>query len=311
MKAEQLRAAALKRWAWRTETRYQIINTDIDGLLAAAKLHDHFGWPVIGFNDLTTIWVEETHQGRTPKSQVAWVDLAMCRPGDRCIDQHVVARTAQEASVIEAHGHSVNPNLIAGRYQNDLYKEKYPFGTYQWVSWLLGEDERRGDPAIDRIGAGLAWMPDGPSISMGKYKTNVLNWACELMPGSILHPGARLADTPSFTPRAWVAEAKQYLTRASGVCTNWGESDQWSQPPGEQVPRRDDMQALLDAITRHYGWKRLTLPSRYVATRGSRDWDGVPPGWPQSAGASGVISAAAITGKKWSWTTAVDTRARS
>ncbi|GAA4100093.1 hypothetical protein ACFFOS_19220 [Nocardioides kongjuensis] len=299
---EALRTAALARWAWRSEIKHQVVNTDIDGLLTGALLHHEFDWPIIGFSDTAHSWIDSRVPTPLNLRETTWVDLDMCVPGSRSISQHVVSNTAAEAELVTAFAESVNANLLVGRHRLDRYTDKYPYGTFQWVAWLVGND--LGTSTGDAIASGLAWMPDGGAFSLSNFRSNCLDWAITKMQGSSLAP---IASGDAATAVEHVRQAESYLRRKSGVLSGWSRTHQWSMPRGSvgglAAPfAHAPVQALLDAITELYGWKPAVIPTRYKPFSALWQAGRQPPGWPHSANRREVVSVAVTSRNGWCWT---------
>lgn len=79
------RARVRRHWHWREEVCQQVVNTDIDGLLTAALLHDIKGWPVVGFYDTETLWLSEGAVTPLDLRTTLWVDVDMSWPGARSL----------------------------------------------------------------------------------------------------------------------------------------------------------------------------------------------------------------------------------
>lgn len=77
-------------WSWRSATRYQIVNPDIDGLLTGCLLYQTKKWPIVGFYDTKRLFLD----ARLPKplnlEELVWADIDMCWPGTRSLSQHVI-----------------------------------------------------------------------------------------------------------------------------------------------------------------------------------------------------------------------------
>ncbi len=166
------------------------MNTDIDGLLTAALLHALKGWPVVGFYDTESVWVSAGTPVPLDAERTIWVDADMCFPGARCLSQHVSTAGPADAAQVLAYRDTVNPNLAVGCHGGSVgvYRDKYPFGTFQWAAWLAGSPQ---PPQVnDVLRTGLAWMPDGgfQSVLHPAWRLNCLHWATQALPGSILSP---------------------------------------------------------------------------------------------------------------------------
>ncbi|WP_027860116.1 hypothetical protein [Marmoricola sp. URHB0036] len=304
------------RWGWRRDIRFQVVNPDIDGLLTACLLHQLKGWPIIGFYDTQRLLIDPAHPLPLTMPEVIWVDIDMCWPGARSLSQHVVLDSPADASVVSAYAETVNPSLLRGHARRAHYREKYPFGTFQWAWWLIGPGALPAAPAVDdAVMTGLAWMPDGGFQSVeGVWRENCVLWATQHMPGSILAP---LAGTDPSLARAAVVAAERELRRLSGVDRGW-RNHQFTLTHGSRtgpefnVPLNevpDTLQALCSAITEIYGWRTVSLPRSYDAHEGA--WltgQEPPPGWPKSANHHEVASLAVTGGRQFCWTTPGDLR---
>ncbi|WP_374928516.1 hypothetical protein [Kytococcus sedentarius] len=260
-----MRLAALKQFHWRAGIRHQIVDPDTDGLLTAALAFRVYGWPIMGFYNAETLWLDS--QAKTPldMESVAWVDLDMTWPGARSIGQHVT--TAPESHQGVDLAFAVNPSQLRGVTQGPGYYWKYPFGSFQWLWWItnLSKGEARLDTAIGR---GMAWLADGGPRSYDDYSDNLDHWRSTVLPGSLLDnldPTTRMSDA---------AAASSYLADASGVDFGW-KNDQWRMPAprggaagGSPALLSEEITAILTAITGFYGWPTPRLPDAFKAYRG-------------------------------------------
>jgi hypothetical protein len=308
------RARVRHAWNWRSDITQQVVNTDIDGLLTAALLHHLKGWPVVGFYDTESLWVARGTPVPLAHERTVWVDADMTFPGARCLSQHVSTTDPRDASAVSAFAETVNPNLAVGCHGGDfaVYRDKYPYGTYQWAAWVAGEPA--APSPSETVLSGLAWVPDGGfgSVMHPAWSRNCLAWATRTLPGSLLEPLAR--SRPEDASAA-VAAASRWL---QGPCPDpaaW-RNDQYVMSVNRGVMTvvcdvvtaggRADVQGVLDRITASYGWRRLVLPSfdrRFVGTWRSGRGD-PPPDWPNAAN-NGKIVSFAVTGKnRYCWTEA-------
>lgn len=300
-----------QRWAWRSDIKAQIINTDIDGLLTACLLHHLKGWPIKGLYDTRRLWLATDVDVPLTLTDYIWVDIDMCWPGTLSLSQHVVSNAPSDIHDVAAYATTINPSLLQGRSRQGNYTGKYPFGTFQWAWWLAVQ--RDGWPRIDdRLRTGLAWMPDGGFDSItGNWTANCVRWATEVMPGSILEPLVR--HDQGNSARTLVAEACEYLKRVSGV----KEPALWknlqfnmtrasSTGPvliADPVHFVEELQAIIDAICDVFEWKPLTFPRLSACHEGSWHHGSAPPlGWPQSANEFKVVSIAVTGRNHFCWT---------
>lgn len=129
-----------------------------------------------------------------------------------------------------------------------------------------------------------------------------------LLSGSLVEP---LALTDLDDALRCVRQAATHLKTRSGITANWANCQWRMSKTGREGlvplldPARDhgQIQALLDSIIEHYGWRRLMVPETYeiVADRWRSD-HGPPPGWPASANRGEVISVAVTQRNRWCWT---------
>lgn len=288
-------------WAWRHETTQQVVNPDIDGLLTACLLHHLKGWPVVGFYDTQRLLLDPAVAVPLDLRSVVWVDVDMCWPGAGSLSQHVVLDVPGDLAHVGAYRTTVNPSLLRLHSRRGNYRDKYPFGTFQWAWWLAGH-KLLLDPH-DRVMNGLAWMADGGFDSVrGVWRENCLDWALRQMPGSILEPLAR--RDPSLAAEA-VRAAEAELVGLSGVRRGW-RNHQFNLTSGSHTGPRlnfplDEapqvLQAVCDAICTLYGWRPLLVPQELDLTEGTwRTGAGPPPGWPHAANEHRVVSLA-VTGR--------------
>lgn len=315
------RAAEALR-SWDGPRTVMIINPDIDGLLTAALLHDEFGWPVVGYYDTAEIMVARAWAtswdppGILPRGQVVWADLDMCAPGTRSIGQHVNRWHASDKTQVSAYATSLNPNDITGVHGSDRarYRDKYPFGTFQYLAWLLHRFEAADRESWWSFEAeGLVWMPDGGawSIAPDRFERNCRTWATVNLPGSGL---AVSALEGAMSLQARVGVARTLLQRASPDLS-WSPTSQplLVRPAGRGFmptahpagTRSAPMQALIDAGAQTLGLtRRLVLPrGPFLPIRGQwQSAGGPPPGWPNSANEGALWSMAVTGGGQVSWT---------
>jgi len=222
--------SALQRlMAWNLDKPGQIINPDIDGVLSALILHYEFGWPVIGFYDTKTISISDESygdyflDGKLNLEKIVWTDLDMSFPGARSIGQHVVNWDSPIEDDIQALHNSINPNLHEGWHRggNVRYRDKYPFGTAQYLSYILSD--KINELAKDnRLLEGLMWMPDGGAWSLGNFALNCRDWATNFMiDGALSH--SALKD-PKLVQG--IVKATQLHLAAQIPSLSWSKTEQ-------------------------------------------------------------------------------------
>ncbi|NOY50930.1 MAG: hypothetical protein GXO88_10265 [Chlorobi bacterium] len=115
-----------------------IINTDLDGILAALMLHNFLDWQIVGFCDSAeNIWLDR-YKCKTLKEAV-FIDMFVATKKTRCIDQHIVAFDEKANNKILRNPNKLNPNLLNTRcfMPDSSYYTKYPFGTVHFIIALL------------------------------------------------------------------------------------------------------------------------------------------------------------------------------
>jgi hypothetical protein len=296
-------------WSWRSATRYQVVNPDIDGLLTACLLYHVKKWPIVGFYDTERLFLDVRAPVPLELDALVWVDIDMCWPGTRSLSQHVITEQPSDRATVKAYSTTVNPSLLRGHSRTHAYSTKYPFGTFQWAWWLIGGAAGRVPSVDDPVATGLAWMPDGGFQSVrDRWRDNCLNWATTLMPGGILEPIARHAPDDALLV---VQEAERALQTLSGVTDGW-RNHQFSLTRGSStgpvltLPLEEVLpvlRALCHAIADLYGWDRAVLPDAVDIVRGHwRKGDRPPAGWPHCANERGVVSLAVTGTRQMCWT---------
>lgn len=306
-----VRADIRRAWSWRADIRQQVVNTDIDGLLTATLLHHLKGWPIVGLYDTETLWVCDAAAVPLDLAATLWVDVDMSWPGARSLSQHVVTAREQDAGAVRAHEETINPNLAVGCHGGsfDVYRYKYPFGTYQWAAWVAGAPSP--PDAQDRLRTGLAWMADGGFMSVNhpSWRGNCLGWALSTLPNSLLAP---LARQGTGAARACVEVAAARLAGGIPLPPAWRNLQYViAQSKGGGPPTVDpatpagvaDVQSVVDEIADIHEWRRVRIPQmprRFVGTW--RTAATPPPGWPDSANRHRVFSMAITGNRKYCWT---------
>lgn len=297
-------AVLAERWPWRHETRGAIVNTDIDGLLTGALLHHLLGVDLIGFYDTDNLWVAEGWLPLEPRlSEILWVDCDMCWPGCRSLAQHVITETDADAEHVAAYASSVNPSLIGGHSASVSYRSKYPFGTFQWAWWLAGLDP---PTPHDELRSGLLWMPDGGLFSnFNQYRDNCQSWIYKRLEGGVEFPMRPLGKEPEPAVAGAVQHAEARLRAAVGTpaagtferhqykmtLIRGGSTNLLCDP--SETQGADEVQRVLQAIARAFGWPAATVPTGLAHFRGQWTASDRPPlGWPGAANERQVVSMA-------------------
>jgi len=107
-----------------------IISADYDGLICASMLHHYLNWNLVGYYDLTNIWISE--QGIDEKKNLVWVDLNILPKQGRAIGGHIVSLTDDTPPGFQS---SCNPNILANITANKFHM-KFPFSTIIYLLWL-------------------------------------------------------------------------------------------------------------------------------------------------------------------------------
>ena len=161
--------------AW--NKRHIITSPDVDGLLSAAFLANHFNARLIGvyttshlilFDDFTTSAAKEA----------IWVDHDISYPGIICMGQHLV-RLQVDDKLPTRHTPNFNPNLIwpvawencfNGRQVSKV--DKYPFATIHYLMRGLGVS----DPPKHTKAYSLLAHADGTWVTSYDYPFNCNQW---------------------------------------------------------------------------------------------------------------------------------------
>lgn len=298
-------------WWWRDQVTQQIVNTDVDGLLTGALLNQTKRWPIVGFYDTESLWLSDEVGLPLDLERTAWVDIDMCWPGSLSLSQHVISVNRERSSSPQAHSQTINPNKAVGCHGGspDVYRDKYPFGTFQWTAWIAGAPDPP-DPS-DAIRTGLAWMPDGgfKSVNHASWRPNCLSWARYTLPGSLMSPLSERMTTRAATA---VERAAAHVAGSQPLPPTWRNlqyvmsvNRDGPQPVVDvQTPHGlADVRTTLAALCDAWGWERVELPSSYQRFRGTwRASDRPPKGWPSPADDGTVVSFAMTGRRRYCWT---------
>ena len=292
----------------------QIINTDIDGLLTGALLWEKYRLPIIGFYDTQHLWVapDRLDQGRVPLESVLWVDVDMCWPGSKSLSQHIICLDPSDSNSVIGFRSTTNPNLAAGITYVE-YTPKYPFGTFQWLWWLLEIPPPAPD---DHIRSGIVWMPDGGFESaQGPWATNCREWATERLSQSPMSPLFE-ANAVNLAPM-YVGEAMAELIRLSGAREACWRNMQYLASRrtrnGFEIladPRdpasRNELNSILSAIAQIFDWSPATIQDDWAMFAGT--WSSKSPQhrtmarWTQAANNKEIVSCAFIDRRTFAFT---------
>lgn len=296
------------------EVSAQIINTDIDGLLTGALLWEKYRLPIVGFYDTQHLWITPSHlqDGRIPLETTLWVDVDMCWPGSKSLSQHIICLKPSDASDVVAFNSTTNPNISAGITFVE-YTPKYPFGTFQWLWWLL---EMPPPSPKDHIRSGVVWMPDGGFQSaQGQWGLNCGEWATERLPNSPMAPLFE-AGAVNLAPM-YVGEAMAELVRLSGSREACWRNMQYLASRrtrnGFEIladPRNskncNELTSMLAAIAVIFDWSPASIPSEWEMFAGT--WDSKSPqhrtmaNWTRAANHREIVSCAFIDRRTFAFT---------
>lgn len=185
------RESIRERFPWAFERGHKMVcGTDLDALLTATYLHHALGWELIGFYDLSTVYVESEH--REDLLDAIWVDLDVSHPEIRSIGHHMLS--FQAGDDLPCHSvNTLNPNLERGLYSNGRYTEKCPLPTIAFLHWL-------NEPDIELTinQAMLCWLADSGWVSgqSHKYRENVKQWVTHVTPVEYLVETWKYIDNP-------------------------------------------------------------------------------------------------------------------
>ena len=180
-------------------TKYAIVNADLDGLLSALLLQKFKGTEIVGFSDSGEyVWKKEG----VDWEDCVFIDLHVSPVEIRTICNHIVALDRKHAIDLFWAGNKDNPNLnISTRSFLENYKTKFSLATVHYIIALL---ERDGHPVIEHLN--LKQMAEGwrcidvllraddvITNTLSAYRPNTLSW--------------------------WVKMYRLAQTRGQGLCT--------------------------------------------------------------------------------------------
>jgi len=121
----------ITRFPWLNEKNLcMVVSADYDGLICAAFLHHHLNWKLVGYYDLSNIWISE--KGLQEKKNLIWVDLNILPRQGRAIGGHIISLSSDIPKGFQS---SCNPNILAGITSSE-FKRKFPFSTLIYLLWL-------------------------------------------------------------------------------------------------------------------------------------------------------------------------------
>jgi hypothetical protein len=125
------RKKILLEYPWLAQKKLPfIISADYDGLICASFLHHHLGWELVGYYNLSSLWISE--QAQLNSDNLIWVDLNILSTQGRAIGGHIVSLNEELPHGFKS---SCNPNIMAN-LNATKFKEKFPFSTLIFLLWL-------------------------------------------------------------------------------------------------------------------------------------------------------------------------------
>ncbi|MBC8311565.1 MAG: hypothetical protein H8E72_04620 [Candidatus Marinimicrobia bacterium] len=160
------RKKILSAYPWLQEEGLPFITSaDYDGLICASFLHQHFGWKLTGYYNLTSLWLSE--EATQNSNDLIWVDLNILSTQGRAIGGHIVSLNGELPRGFKS---SCNPNIMAN-LNADKFKEKFPFSTLIFLLWL--HDVQIEKELLARM---LVLHSDASWLKYQEYGENVNKW---------------------------------------------------------------------------------------------------------------------------------------
>lgn len=164
-----------------------IINTDIDGILSGLLLVKYLNCKIIGFcNSKDTVWLDEDNDDLYGG---VYVDMFVTDQRATCIDQHIIALDHDHLNSIKKNKILFSPQSDDKNnircFNNIDFKNKYPFGAFQYILAMLEHEGIRVDlPKLDEnitntyitVGDLLNRPDDAMKTTLCTYKRNAENW---------------------------------------------------------------------------------------------------------------------------------------
>jgi hypothetical protein len=175
----EIREVILADYPWvRERGQTMVLGTDLDALISAAFMYQHFDWTPVGVYNLKSIFAADGATNEQLRDAV-WVDLDIAREEIRSIGHHILTNARTER--LPEHRQSLNPNLVRG-ISLAQFARKYPLSTHHLLMWLT-DTPAPGRPT-DRY---LIWLPDSCWITaQGRWLDNVRDWLTNWMPHPFL-----------------------------------------------------------------------------------------------------------------------------
>jgi hypothetical protein len=142
-----------------------IISADYDGLICASFLHHHLGWELVGYYNLSSLWLSE--KAKINSGNLIWVDLNILSTEGRAIGGHIISPNGEFPKGFKS---SCNPNIMAN-LNADKFKEKFPFSTLIFLLWLHNIQIEK-----ELLARMLVLHSDASWLKYQEYGKNVNKW---------------------------------------------------------------------------------------------------------------------------------------
>ena len=164
------RKKILSSFPWLAKKRQPfIISADYDGLICASFLHHHLGWELVGYYNLSSLWLSE--KAKINSGNLIWVDLNILSTQGRAIGGHIISPNGE---IPRGFKSSCNPNIIAN-LNADKFNEKFPFSTLIFLLWLHNIQIEK-----DLLARMLVLHSDATWLKFQEYSSNVQTWISTL-----------------------------------------------------------------------------------------------------------------------------------
>jgi hypothetical protein len=161
--------------AW--NKRFIVTSPDVDGLLSAALMCDHFGAKLIGIYTTSHLILFDNFTTEAAK-QALWVDHDISHPGIICMGQHLI-RLEVSDKIPTRHKPNFNPNMIWPVAWKNCFNgrqapkvDKYPFATIHYLMRGL----EINDPNPGTLAYSLLAHADGTWVTSYDYPYNCNQW---------------------------------------------------------------------------------------------------------------------------------------
>lgn len=248
-----------------------VLGNDLDSVISGCLLHAVFGWPIAGFYDLETAWVDAE---RNPSDwvQAPWlaVDLDICQEAIPSVGHHILTLDPDEE--LPGHEMTLNPNLIRG-ISMQTFGSKYPLSTAHFLMHALGIPPSSEDSRL------LIWLADSAYVNgqSHMFRANVKDWALNCLRDSWMVEDLDRIDTQGFEDGLQSRVLDRLMatdvppgrgqprceSRHNRLC---GYQFRWVDPESQY----DQICNLFGVVAEITGWPAPQIPKRYVRQRGER-----------------------------------------